>query len=100
MKSRYTAYTLSNADYIIKTTDVNNPDFTLNTQSWKNDILEFCRCSDFQELKILEFKDGENEAFVEFTVTLFINNKDASFTELSRFLKVSGQWKYIDGTVR
>jgi SEC-C motif domain protein len=94
MKSRYVAYIISNSNYIIKTTHINNPDFTIETEKWSNEILEFCEYSDFQGLYILDFIDGVEQSFVKFRVKLFIDGKDQSFTEKSKFLKVDNIWKY------
>ena len=97
MRSRYVAYITSNSDYIIKTTHINNPDFTTDINRWKNDILEFCRYATFEQLNILEFIDGTKESFVSFNVKLTIDDKDESFTEKSKFLKVNNIWKYHSG---
>ncbi|MBN2870404.1 MAG: SEC-C domain-containing protein [Campylobacterales bacterium] len=94
MRSRYSAYALGLADYIIKTTHPDNPDFTSDTMEWKNGILEFCRSSRFTGLKITEFIDGESEAFVTFEAVL----DHGSINEKSRFLKVAGRWLYESGT--
>ncbi|MFY9074643.1 YchJ family metal-binding protein [Malaciobacter mytili] len=97
MRSRFSAFASHNADYIIKTTHYDNPEFTLNTKAWLSDIYNFCEYTDFNALKILEFIDGKNESFVTFKAVLSQNGLDASFTEKSRFLKVDGKWYYVDG---
>jgi len=98
MKSRYSAYVLKDAKYIIKTTDVNNPDYTLEFDQWENDILEFCNASDFINLEILEFIDGDEESFVKFHVAVYIKNEDQSFTEKSKFVKRESKWLYHSAT--
>ena len=98
MKSRYSAYVLKDAKYIIKTTDVNNPDYTPEFDSWEKDILEFCNASEFKYLEILDFLDGNDEAFVKFHVTVYIQNKDQSFTEKSKFIKHNNMWLYQSAT--
>ncbi len=94
MRSRYSAYALGLADYIIKTTHPDNPDFTPDTLEWKNGILEFCRSTRFTGLEITEFIDGENEAFVTFEAVL----DHGSINEKSRFVKVDNRWLYESGT--
>jgi len=94
MKSRYSAYVVKDAKYIIKTTDVNNPDYTPEFAQWENDILEFCNASDFQNLEILEFIDGDVESYVKFHVTLYIKKENQSFTEKSKFIKRDNAWYY------
>lgn len=97
MKSRFSAFAVCNSEYIIFTTHENNPDFTLDLKSWNNDILNFSKNTRFENLEILEFIEDEVESFVTFKATLFQNENDISFIEKSRFLKVEGIWKYVDG---
>ena len=97
MQSRFCAFAVCNSEYIISTTHENNPDFTQDLKSWNNDILNFSQNTRFEKLEILEFIDGEVESFVTFKATLFQDKNDISFIEKSRFLKVEGIWKYVDG---
>ena len=97
MKSRFSAFAVCNSEYIISTTHENNSDFTQDLKSWNNDILNFSQNTRFEKLQILEFIDDEIESFVTFEATLFQDKNDISFIEKSRFLKVEGIWKYVDG---
>lgn len=97
MKSRFSAFAVCNSEYIISTTHENNPDFTQNLKSWNNDILNFSQNTRFEKLEILEFIDDEIESFVTFEAILFQDKNDISFIEKSKFLKVEGIWKYVDG---
>jgi len=94
MKSRYSAYATSNYKYIVETTHKENGEYTSNTKEWGRSILEFCKNCDFISLDILEFIDGDIEAFVKFKVTIYCGEDDSSFYEKSRFLKVKGSWLY------
>jgi len=94
MRSRYSAYSLHLADYILKTTHSNNPDYTDETVIWKQNILEFCQNTQFLGLKIGEFMDGETTAYVAFEAIL----DSGSLKEKSRFLKENGQWLYESGS--
>lgn len=98
MRSRFTAYILNDAEYIIRTTHSDNQDYTLNYEIWKKDIINFCEYTDFIKLEIFERIEDENESFVKFRATLQQDNLDASFIEKSRFLKVDNKWFYVDGT--
>ncbi len=91
MKSRYTAYALGNADYIIKTTHPNSPHFEKDLNEWKKTIKEFSK-SEFKKLEIIEFIDGEKEAYVEFKAYI----DDYVIHEKSSFLK-ENKWCYFDG---
>ena len=97
MKSRYSAFAVYNADYIIATTHKKNPDYTTNIQSWSQDIISFSKNTKFDKLEILDFIDAEFESFVTFKATLFQEDRDVSFIEKSRFLKEENKWLYVSG---
>lgn len=87
MRSRYSAFAVSDYKYIIKTTHEENPDFTKDTEAWRNSILEFCNSYDFENLKILEYINEDEISFVTFKASLLYNGKDSSFTEKADFIK-------------
>jgi len=92
MKSRYCAYAVGDSSYIIKTTHPDNPDYTTDLKSWKESILRFSRQTNFLSLEIINFIE-EEETFVTFIARL----SSGELKEKSRFLKLHGQWLYIDG---
>ena len=94
MKSRYSAYAVGNSHYIIKTTHPDNPDYTSDIKSWEASILNFSEQTNFLSLEIINFIDGEEEAFVTFNARL----SSGDLKEKSRFLKRYDRWLYIDGT--
>lgn len=93
MRSRYSAFSLSLAEYIMVTTHPNNPDYTEDKENWRKSILDFSQNTQFIGLKILDFIDGENEAFVTFEALL----DSGILKEKSRFLKEEGKWLYESG---
>lgn len=93
MRSRYSAYTLGLVEYIISTTHPNNPDASIALSDWQKAIGDFAQTTYFRGLKIIEFMDGDEEAFVTFEATL----SDGIMKEKSRFLKVEGKWLYESG---
>ncbi|MFZ2888928.1 YchJ family protein [Sulfuricurvum sp.] len=93
MRSRYSAFALRLCDYIMTTTHPNNPDYNEDKERWRESILEFSQNTQFLGLRILEFIDGEDEAFVSFEARL----DGGILKEKSRFLKVEGKWLYING---
>lgn len=95
MKSRYSAYAAGNSKYIIKTTHPNNPEYIADSKSWKDSINAFSKHTQFLGLEILEFIDGEEEAFVMFKAKL----SSGDMVEKSRFLKVENQWFYESAVV-
>jgi len=89
MKSRYSAYALGQSKYIIKTNYKNSDDI--------ENIKEFSKNSTFKKLKIIEFIDSDEKAFVTFKATIFLYGNDSSFTEKSTFIKENEKWFYVDG---
>ena len=99
MRSRFSAYARKVPDYIMKTTHPENPSYSRDKDEWRQSIIDFCQHTEFRGLKIIEFVEGENEAFVTFHAHLIDRGKDISFIENSRFLKVGDQWLYHSGHV-
>lgn len=99
MRSRYAAYALGLADYIIHTTHPKNPGYQKNFEKWKKEIEAFSFHTTFTGLEISDFKEDEDNATVTFHATLHHGDSDASFTEKSRFLKENGKWLYLDGII-
>ena len=93
MRSRYAAYALDLADYLIATTHPENPRYTPHFSQWKQEIHEFSKKTVFAGLIIL----AEDANHVTFKAILKQNNQDVSFTEKSLFKKVKGAWLYHSG---
>ena len=89
MRSRYSAYVVKNADYLVATTH----ESTRNLFS-KDEILRWASENQWQKLEIVSFE----ETIVEFKA--FFRGPDAKayiHHERSTFEKVNGHWYYIDG---
>lgn len=100
MRSRFSAYALGLVEYLIQTTDKENPSYMQDVQTWRIQIEAFCKNTQFVGLKISEFNDEGEIATVTFTAYLTQSSKDATFSECSRFRKIQGRWMYIDGVVK
>lgn len=105
MRSRFSAYALGLADYIIATTDPAGPQWQTPVSAWKASIEAWCRETTFAGLTILEAEEGEHEGYVTFRADLRREPVDGralgdpvGFTERSRFRKVNGRWLYHSGT--
>ena len=83
MRSRYTAYTQHNADYLLKTWH----------PSTRPQSIEFDKQMQWLRLKIVHSDDNT----VEFIATWRINGKAHKLHEKSRFVQERGQWFYVDG---
>jgi len=93
MRSRYCAYATKEYKYILTTTHKSTRDDNMEN------IKLFSNNTKFHNLNIIDFIDGETEAFVTFHVTIFTDNKDTSFSEKSRFIKEENRWYYVDGKI-
>jgi len=97
MRSRYSAYFLHLADYIIKTTHFKNPNRKTDEKLWEAEILNFCENTKLEKLEILTVEEQETKAIVTFCVFFLQNDKKGSFIEKSFFEKVDGFWLYYNG---
>lgn len=97
MRSRYTAYALGLADYIIQTTHPGSPQFHHDLAGWSQKISEFSAHTEFQKLEILDSQVKNLIATVTFVVHITQRQKDVSFTERSYFEKIKGKWFYRSG---
>ena len=95
MKSRYSAYAVGDSAYIVNTTHEENAQYMSDKKEWKKQIDLFVAKTAFEGLEILEFIEGEEEAFVTFRASL----SSGDMTEKSRFLKVEGMWFYENGKI-
>lgn len=96
MRSRYSAYAMHLADYIIKTTHPKNPHYQLDQVKWKEEILRFSNETRFEGLTILQFIDGKESAYVTFIAHLIADGQDRLLTEKSLFVKEGEWWLYLD----
>jgi SEC-C motif-containing protein len=94
MRSRYSAYALGLIEYIMATTHPNNPDTAIALSDWQSSIADFAKHTQFIGLTILEFVDGEKEAYITFEARL----NHSVMKEKSRFLKEEGKWLYESGS--
>lgn len=94
MRSRFTAYALHNATYLLSTWDATvRPemiDFSKDTGEWTR-------------LEIVLTKKGttkDAKGVVEFKAYFTIDNEQRVMNEISRFVKKQGHWFYLDGKVK
>lgn len=95
MRSRYTAYTRENIDYIDATHYPSGKD-----EFDKAQALAWAKNSEWKGLKILDKKAGgkdDQTGVVEFTVDFILNGEPNKLHERSDFKKKNGVWYYLDG---
>ena len=95
MRSRYTAYTMADIDYISKT--MREPaalNFDpISTRKWAEQ-------AQWLNLEVIQsYVDPKNSyrGFVEFKAYYHLANQDHCLHELSEFHLQDGQWYYVDG---
>ncbi len=99
MRSRYSAYALDIAPYIIQSTHPKSPHLVKDKKQWIRELHLFSTQVIFEKLEIREWQFGDDESYVTFTAYLSKDGKDLTFTEKSRFLKEGNQWLYVDGVI-
>ena len=87
MRSRYSAYALDKANYIVITTHPKSPYYEKDRKKWKQGIREFCQATQFLKLEIL----GYGEDWVHFIAHL----SSGPLNEHSLFEKADGKWLYL-----
>ncbi len=97
MRSRFSAYALKLADYIIETTHPASPQYLENKRAWKKSILQFSKLSDFKGLEILNCQEKGKMASISFRASIRQGEKDASFTEHSIFECFASRYLYLEG---
>ncbi len=94
MRSRYTAYTKANIDYIQATMqgkaamgfDPTEARQWAKTVKWKG----------LKVLRTFPHETDSNRTYVEFVATYMLENKIHKLTEVSEFQLIEGKWYYID----
>jgi len=98
MRSRYTAYVKYLMDYIVETTHPKHPHFRSDTAQWKKEILDSSKSIKLHDLNIVNFTDGEKEAWVSFIASYTENGQEYQLIEKSFFTNENDRWLYRDGT--
>lgn len=91
MRSRYTAYVLRNADYLLRT-------WHSSTRPAELDLEEEGK---WLGLKVIRAEGGEGDenGTVEFVARFKIGGRAHRLEEKSRFVREDGRWVYLDGDV-
>lgn len=94
MRSRFTAYVMQNESYLLKTWGAakrpEEIDFSKENSEWT-------------KLEILKTKKGgekDSKGLVEFKAYYSQEGEEYVMNEISRFIKSSGRWLYLDGMVK
>ncbi len=99
MRSRYSAYALGLADYLINTTHRDNVQYQRNIKRWRQEINDYCQQCQFQKLIIHQHQPGATEACVSFEAHIFQNGQPLVLKENSHFTKIGHRWLYHSGVL-
>ena len=92
MRSRYTAYTQTDMDYIVRTMKSPAADH-FNAE----EAADWARATTWLGLEIRNTSQEGDKGFVEFMAQFLLESKKHILHELSEFHLIHGQWFYVDG---
>ncbi len=95
MRSRYTAYTRADANYLIATLHPSK-----RSDEDEVNILAWAHNSRFTGLSVIKTKAGkakDNEGVVEFVARFSDADGTYAHREISSFVKEDGKWWYLEG---
>lgn len=95
MRSRYTAFVMKDADYLIKTWHS-----SCQPSTFRSTLQDSFTHTEWLGLTVFAAENGSHpdEGFVSFVARFREHDKPGAIIERSRFIKEQGQWYYIDGT--
>ncbi len=90
LRSRCAAYTLKLVDYLLSTMHPSTPKEIADRKR----LEEFCNQTQFLNLEILEFQEGEKFSYITFRLTFIENGKEHNYVEKSEYEKYRGKWLF------
>lgn len=100
MRSRYAAFALGDAPYIVRTLDDGHPDRAMDQGALLAAVRDTCSRCKFPGLRVLDEDGAGDTARVLFHARVFEKGTDRSFVELSDFRRRDGAWRYVGGEMR
>ncbi|MEE2785835.1 MAG: YchJ family metal-binding protein [Myxococcota bacterium] len=98
MRARYVGYALGLVEFIMRTTDPEGPRWVSDSAGWQSSIVQFSTETEFTGLTVHRVgADDASTGTVAFTAHLEQAGTDASFSEVSVFVRRHGQWLYHAG---
>ena len=94
MRARFTAYSLGDVDFLIRTTAA-----AFREKLDADELEEYCDSIRCISLKVLATEAGgakDETGVVKFHASLMVNGKRTLHSEVSRFQREEGQWVYAE----
>ena len=98
MRSRFSAYALGKADYLIAT----RPE-AKRAEENREELIEYCKSVSCVSLKIVSRDKGgkgDDTGTVTFHASLQTQGRRSLHIETSTFARENGRWVYLDGVVK
>ncbi|HEY3400831.1 MAG TPA: YchJ family metal-binding protein [Geothrix sp.] len=98
MRSRFSAYALGKADYLIAT----RPE-AKRAEENHEELANYCKSVQAVSLKIISKERGgksDDTGIVTFHASLQANGRRTLHIETSTFARENGKWVYVDGVVK
>jgi len=95
MRSRFTAYSMRDVDYLVSTTAEEE-----RAKVDPDELAKYCKAVKCISLKVLKTEGSgppDDTGTVLFHASLVVNGKRMLHRELSRFKRENGRWMYVDG---
>lgn len=93
MRSRYTAYTQANIEYIM---DTMKPPASNHFDA--EDARKWAQTVKWRKLEVLKTSQDQDKGFVEFIAYFSHQQQQQKIHEYSEFHRENGRWYYVDGT--
>lgn len=95
MRSRYSAYALHKARYILDTTHPDGPHYRRDGEAWRREVLDFCKRTRFEGLEVVSADAEGSVGRVLFVASLRQDGRAVPLREHSEFRRVDGGWAYF-----
>ena len=98
MRSRFCAYALGKADYLIATRPL-----AKRADENREELAAYCKSVQAVSLKIIAKEKGgqaDDTGVVTFHASLQVNGRRTLHIETSTFAREEGRWVYVDGVVK
>jgi SEC-C motif domain protein len=99
MRSRYCAYALNLAPYLMKTLAGGHEDRAMPEPELLKALQYGAQSRRFMGLTILRSNADGKQGQVLFIARVFEKGRDGSFAELSHFVLEDGAWRYLSGVL-
>lgn len=94
MRSRYTAYALGKAGYVMRTTDPAGPHHRADARAWQAEIEDWCARTELVGLEVLASDEDGDVGHVTFRAHVRQGGQAGVMEERSLFFRKDGRWLY------